>query len=292
MRRLLFALLPLVLAACEDGGLTDATTGTYVEEKDISQTGDADYLTKGCDAQGNPVIQIDSRVKTGLKIGVINKVQTEGVGVGEVGMTTTVTNVTATGLAQKYTIDKATNFTGFTVGSSFNVACTVVGDNVNCTSNDAPKNTGAEHAKYEDCGFTAQPQVTGKLTKGKYTFSGSTTPVTAYKLTLQGKGPVKCGNETFNEATLDYSMVTSNDIPSTDFNFCGGTLISFYTKLAGGGKTLKATFTERANAGTTALAPQASSKPGPELPAFYFANKIDGEYLKLRPTLLQLFTKQ
>ncbi|MEQ1876083.1 MAG: hypothetical protein ABL958_05520 [Bdellovibrionia bacterium] len=291
MRRSLLILLPLCLAACDDpSAVNDTPTGAYVETKDISQTGDPNYLTKGCDAQGNPVIQIDSRLKKGMKIGVINKVQTEGTGVGELAFSTEVTNVTATALAQKFTVDKVTNFTGYTAGSAFNIACSLAGDTVNCTSADAPQNTGAEHAKYEDCQFTAQPSVTGKLTMGTYTFKAGQA-VTAYKLALTGTGPVKCGTETFADAKLEYNLLTSNDLPSTDFNFCGGTMVSFYTKMTGGGKTLKATFSERADAATTAATFLAErSNSGPELPAFFFANQLDGKYLDLRPSLLRMFT--
>lgn len=291
MRRTLLVLLPLCLAACDDTAtVTDTPTGAYVEAKDISQTGDPSYLTKGCDAQGNPVIQIDGRLKKGMKIGTISKVQTEGVGVGEINFATEITESSATLLNQKYTVNKVSNFTGYTSGSSFNISCSLSGGTVNCSSNDAPQNTGSEHTKYEDCGFTAQPAVTGKLTMGTYTFKAGTA-VSAYKMTLQGTGTIKCGTETFDDAKLEYTLLTSNDLPSTDFEFCGGTMISFYTKLSGGGKTLKATFSERADAATTFVRITLDkSSPGPELPAFYFSDQLTGDYLKLRPSLLRMFT--
>ncbi len=112
MRRIYLALLPLCLAGCDPTSVTDSPTGTYVEEKDITQTGDPDFLTKGCDAHGNAVLQIDSRLKVGTTLGQVFKIRTDGVGIGDVDFSTKVTTIANGAINEKYTVNKVTNFSG------------------------------------------------------------------------------------------------------------------------------------------------------------------------------------
>jgi hypothetical protein len=274
MRRFIFLSLTLVLASCDPAGLTDTPTGAYVEEKDITETGDPEFLTKGCDSNGDPVYAVDPALKVGTIVGQLTKLQTSSVGTGELDITTEVTSLTADTIVQKYTVNKVSTFSGYTAGQTFNVACDFNG----CTS-DGPSNTGAEHSKYEDCQFTAQPVVTGKLTKGKYSFKNGPS-VTAFKMTLTGKGPIKCGTEEFPEALVEQSLLTSNDIPSTEFNYCGGSPITYFAKIGSGTKTLKASFSERIDAAITTVVPTSTMK-GPMIVPLnrYF----DSKFIKLRP---------
>jgi hypothetical protein len=282
MRR--FTLLPilLLLSACDPASLTDTPTGTYVEEKDISETGDPEFLTKGCDTEGNPILAIDPALKVGTVVSQLTKLETMGVGIGELDITTQVSSVTATNIVQKYTVNKVSKYSGYTAGQNFNVSCSLQSGQADCTT-DGPTETGTEHAKYEDCQFTAQPQIDGKLTKGKYSFKNGPT-VTAFKLTLTGKGPIKCGNETFADALVEQNLLTSNEIPSTEFNYCGGSPITFFAKIASDGKSLKATFMERANAGNANIKIMSASN-GPMIVPFerYCAS----EFIPVRPASLK-----
>jgi hypothetical protein len=288
MRRPIFALMLLGLLACDQSGITDKGSGTYTESADITQTGDPDFLKAGCDAQGNPVPQVDPRLKAGKVINSNTKIYTEGVGKGEVEFKTEVTAVTANSIQQKYTVTKSDKYYDLAVGDSMEILCVLANGNLDCTqiafksrskkgstafleslkptieskwksqiaaltTGKAPirienNKAGTDHSKYEDCLFTAQPQETVKLTKGSYSFSGVASPaVTAFKLTYKLKGDIQCGTETFKAAEIDLSVLTSNDIVSNEFVYCGGSVITQFMKIKAGDKILKGTLTDRTN---------------------------------------------
>jgi hypothetical protein len=214
--------MSFTLMACEIPGLpgdntggntgnntvTDTPSGKYIVKSDITETGDPDMYTLGCNEAGDAVAQVDPRLTVGKKIDNIQAVYTDGTGVGKVGYTTEVIALAADKISQRFTVTEASNYYDVAVGDTFDVTCTLTAQGPSCAqsggaaksmsvstfdalvtpksnilgmqqafikgnmhlnlkadTSSAPAAAG-DHSKYEDCGFTAEPQTTVKATKG------------------------------------------------------------------------------------------------------------------------------
>lgn len=241
-------------------GVDTKLQGQFVadEKQPDWETMEKEIYSVGCrfDKENNetkPDRQIDPRLKPGFK--VITSTRTFYAGRQfSFKAETVIKDLARNGLGGKFvkhaTYPELTGVSGVNPGVVVDSNCEVAADgqDIECKIESGtllPGNAG-EGADSVEYGFSSGETDASNYSrvKGKFKLA-SGKEVVAYqmiwrsegKITVKGKDPVPGINETF--------QIVSNEIPSTDLNYCGGVDVGYYSKTSyKDGSTLNAWKTE------------------------------------------------
>jgi hypothetical protein len=177
-------------------------------------------------------------LKVGDKYQEYGRTFVAGQGEGHLVLDTTVKDIQPTKITRHFKVSDVAGYTGIPQGAEADVVCEVDAQGkVNCTQSRLDLNL------YNNCYVEGDP-TSVKLTRGWLTLASGQTKK-AYRITATFSGKLNADCALTGNADQTFVQFSSNDVPSPEFQYCGGTQLIQFNKLAQGGKTVRLDLNER-----------------------------------------------
>jgi hypothetical protein len=215
----------------------EAGAATWTLEADLQLGQDEGQFAHGCDANGNPKWVTDSNLKVGAKFDELQRAWVVNEGEGKLRLDTTITSVASKSIGKLLKVTEST-IANIPVGAQANIVCTLNDKNEeNCTQARA-----GNIDLYNNCYVDAQGTAT--YARGKLKLASGKT-VTAYRIKVLYAGNLNADCAIQGAANETAVVYQTGDVASPDFNYCGGTTVLVYRKIAQEGNTVRLDLTER-----------------------------------------------